>query len=185
MVGLKNPYLKILNDKVHSIFTADPTMENSIELISLSKLYNMAGFRVGAVAGHQDVLKTILKFKSNMDSGMYKPIQKAAAKALSLGKQWIQELNTIYSERKEVACKIFDVLDVAYSKDSTGLFIWGKINTGESSTEFCDRILYKHNVFITPGTVFGENGEGYVRISICSPKERIETALQRIKSKQL
>lgn len=176
-----NPYTFILNKPVHNILQVEGAKEYVLELTSCSKNYNMAGWRVGAVVGKKEYLDTILKFKSNVDSGMFKPIQKAAAQALSLGQDWFDELNATYSKRKLEAQIILDILDCDYNEDAVGLFVWAKIPDNISSAEnYSDEILEKTKVFITPGHIFGSNGERYLRISLCSKEEEIREARKRI-----
>ncbi len=174
-----NPYAFILNNKPISILEIPGAKETALELFSLSKGFNMAGWRVGAVISHQNYINAIVKFKSNMDSGMFKPVQLAAAKALGLEQSWFDSLNEIYTERRKQAWKIFDQLDLGYDKDAAGLFVWGKVPR-EDSNYWSDLILEKANVFITPGFIFGNKGEQYLRISLCSPSEIFNQALDRI-----
>jgi aspartate/methionine/tyrosine aminotransferase len=177
-----NPYTFILNDHPLSIFNVSGAEECAIELVSLSKCYNMAGWRVGAFIGSKPYIDTIMTFKSNMDSGMFKPVQEAAAVALSLGKEWIEDLNEKYLERKEAACEIMLELDLEFDTDGAGLFVWGKIKENNLDSEtLTNQILYDSRVFITPGHIFGANGDKYLRISLCSSKDDIKLALQRIR----
>lgn len=177
-----NPYTFILNDEPMSIMQLEGAKECCVELISLSKCYNMAGWRVGGLIAHENMINTVLKFKSNMDSGMYKPLQIAAAKALSMGQEWMDSLNAVYSKRKMIAQEIMSELDAEYEEGRAGLFVWAKIKGQNiSASEFCDRILYNAKVFITPGHIFGSNGEGYIRISLCSDEEILSAALERIR----
>ncbi len=177
-----NPYAFILNDEVHSIHQIKGSLDCAIELVSLSKCYNMAGWRIGALAASSKIIAEVIKFKSNMDSGMFKPMQIAAAKALELGGEWFGSLNEIYRKRKQIAIKIFDHLGVDYQLNSAGLFVWGKLPIGLNSFVESDRILEKAKVFITPGSIFGSNGDGYLRISLCTVDERLEEAFERIKT---
>ncbi|MFZ1749208.1 MAG: aminotransferase class I/II-fold pyridoxal phosphate-dependent enzyme [Saprospiraceae bacterium] len=181
-----NPYTFILNDHPISILNAKGAEGCAIELISLSKCYNMAGWRVGGVIGAKPYIDTIMTFKSNMDSGMFKPVQEAASIALGLGQDWIDELNHAYQERKDAACEIMEILDLEYNKDGAGLFVWGKIKdyTIDSETMAND-ILYSSRVFITPGHIFGSQGDRYLRISLCSPVSDMKESLSRIKSRYL
>ncbi len=177
-----NPYAFILNDNPISILQVPGAHDWCMELVSLSKCYNMAGWRVGALVGHQNMINTVMKFKSNMDSGMYKPLQIAAAKALSMDQDWMDSLNKIYARRKLVAQEIMKEIGAVYEENKVGMFVWAKINNQSlSSAEFCDQILYAAKVFITPGHIFGSNGEGYVRISLCSDEDTLRAALDRIK----
>lgn len=178
-----NPYIFILNDNPMSIFQVKGAKDCCVELISMSKCYNMAGWRIGAMIGNADILNTVLKFKSNMDSGMYKPLQIAAAKALSIDRSWFDELNEIYARRRKIAFEIMNALDAEYDEDSAGMFVWGKVPSFVSCVEnFCDDLLLKSNVFITPGHIFGSNGEGYIRVSLCNDKDILHQALDRIKT---
>lgn len=178
-----NPYVFILNDNPISILQVDDARDHCIELISLSKCYNMAGWRIGALIGHENVVNTVLKFKSNMDSGMYKPLQEAAAKALYMDESWMKSLNEIYIRRRKIAQDIMTELGAIFEQSSAGLFVWAKIeNSDQAVEEFCDEILYQAKVFITPGHIFGSNGEGYIRISLCSSEEVMCNALERIRA---
>ncbi len=176
-----NPYTFILNEDPMSIFQVEGAREVCLELTSLSKNYNMAGWRVGAVAGAKEYLQTILKFKSNMDSGMYRGLQEAAIVALNQGQEWHDGLNTIYKKRKKVALEIMGLLGCTYDSDSVGLFIWGKtpffIKEAEELTE---RLLLTSRVFITPGHIFGDEGKKYIRISLCATGNQLEQAKGRI-----
>ena len=177
-----NPYAFILNDSPISILQIEGAQDWCVELVSLSKCYNMAGWRVGALVGHQNMINTVMKFKSNMDSGMYKPLQLAAAKALSMGQDWMDSLNKVYANRKKIAQEIMEEIGAEYESDKVGMFVWAKIkNSTLTSAEFCDKILYDAKVFISPGHIFGSNGEGYVRISLCSDEEILRSALDRIR----
>ncbi|NOZ48199.1 MAG: aminotransferase class I/II-fold pyridoxal phosphate-dependent enzyme [Chlorobi bacterium] len=175
-----NPYSLILNDKPISIFNSSIDKSHILELNSLSKSHNMAGWRVGMVAGSKQNIDHIIRVKSNFDSGMYKPIQEAAITALQLPKTWNAELNGIYSKRREIVWRILDLLHCEYNKDTAGLFVWAKIpdefNSGE---EFSDYLLYNHSLFITPGKVFGSNGEKYVRISLCADELMLNNFLNQ------
>jgi len=178
-----NPYSFILNDSPTSIFNVDGAKDVAVELNSLSKSHNMAGFRVGVLTGNKEYIDTVMRFKTNMDSGMYLPIQKAAAKALSLDEDWYQNLNRIYKERRQKVWEIFDYLGCTYSIGSVGLFVWAKIpdhyNTAE---DLAEKILQTSKVFITPGSVFGTNGDRYLRISLTSSLVVFAKALDRIKN---
>jgi len=179
-----NPYSFILNPTPRSILSIPGAMENCIELNSLSKSHNMAGWRIGMLGGAEVYLQQILKFKSNMDSGMFKPAQKAAVKALELSSDWFDKLNGVYLERRKMAEKIMNLLGVDFQKDQTGLFLWGKIpQTYQSGYELCDHLLYDAGVFITPGGIFGKNGDRYIRISLCSTNEILEEAYTKMEEK--
>jgi len=178
-----NPYSFILNDSPTSIFNIDGAKGVAVELNSLSKSHNMAGFRVGVLTGNKEYIDTVMRFKTNMDSGMYLPIQKAAAKALSLDEYWYQNLNRIYKERRQKVWEIFDYLGCTYSIDSVGLFVWAKIPDHYNIAEdLAEKILQTSKVFITPGSVFGTNGDRYLRISLTSSLAIFEKALGRIKN---
>lgn len=182
MICNDNPYSFILNDEQLSILSVEGAKECCVELNSLSKAHNMAGWRIGMVAGDKDVIANVLKVKSNMDSGMFKPLQLAAVKALSLGADWYVKLNKEYQERRKLAGEIFDLLGAAYDKDSTGMFLWGKIGDNWKNGEsLSDYVLQKAKVFITPGFIFGSNGDRYIRISLCAKQDVLELAAGRIK----
>lgn len=175
-----NPYSFILNDKPKSILAYEGAKDVAIELNSLSKSFNISGWRVGMVVGKSEYINNILKVKSNMDSGMYYGIQQGAITALKLSKKWFDQINTIYRKRRNIIWEICDKLHCTYDKTSTGLFVWAKIPKGKTSNEITDELLYHYNVFITPGTVFGSNGEGYIRFSLCVEEDRIKEVLIRI-----
>ena len=181
-----NPYSFILNNDYVSLLSIDGAKDQAIELNSMSKAQNMAGWRVGMVCTNAKWIEYILRFKSNMDSGMFLPVQMAAVKALQLGPDWYQSLNKIYSERKKYAKAIFDSLGCEYQEDQQGMFLWGRI-PGEykDAYELSDLILNEQHVFITPGGIFGKNGNLYLRISLCTPISVFDQALQRIKSLKL
>lgn len=180
-----NPYSFILNDQPKSILEQDPEKAHCLELNSMSKAYNMAGWRVGMVSGNEAYINAILKVKSNVDSGMFKPVQEAAIEALNLPKKWIEENNVVYNERKKVACELLDTIGCTYDQKQVGMFVWAKNPEGRKSEEFIDEILQKSNVFITPGTIFGNNGEGFVRVSLCSTEEKFRESIDRIKQAQI
>ncbi len=175
-----NPYSFILNDNPQSILSVPEAKEIAIELNSLSKTFNMAGWRVGMVVGNPDYLKAILQVKSNMDSGMFYGIQLGASKALTLPLSWFEDMNHVYEERRHIVWRICDRLNLKYNKSSSGMFVWARLPEGRTAEEFCDKILYEHDVFVTPGTVFGEQGEGYIRFSLCLPKDQIEEVERRL-----
>lgn len=174
-----NPYSFILNDNPISILSVPGAMECCVELNSLSKAHNMAGWRIGMIAAAPDVIAEFLKIKSQMDSGMFRPLQLAAVEALAQGPEWFAELNDMYRSRKVAAEKIFDYIGAEYSHDSQGLFLWGKV--GPDAEKISDKILYEAGVFITPGFIFGHNGSQYLRISLCAEVKVFEEALARIK----
>ena len=175
-----NPYSFVLNNEPKSILSVEGALDIAIELNSLSKTFNMAGWRVGMVVGHENYLDAVLKVKSNMDSGMFYGIQKGAIEALGLSSDWFEDMNQIYRKRRDIVWKICDELNCTYDKDSSGLFVWAKIPAGKKSEEVTDHILYKHDVFITPGTVFGQQGEGYIRFSLCIDENQIQEVLERL-----
>ncbi|MDG1794209.1 MAG: aminotransferase class I/II-fold pyridoxal phosphate-dependent enzyme [Flavobacteriaceae bacterium] len=175
-----NPYSFILNDQPFSIFNIEGAAAVCLELNSLSKTFNMAGWRVGMLTGAAEHLSNVIKVKSNMDSGMFYGIQKGAIEALTSSKNWFNDLNTIYTERRELVWKLATALKCTFQTDSSGMFVWAKLPVGLRSEEFIDYILQKHHIFVAPGTIFGSNGEGYIRFSLCAPKEHIESAIQRV-----
>ena len=174
-----NPYSFILNDKPLSILSVPRARECCVELNSLSKAHNMSGWRVGMIAGEREYVSELLKVKSQMDSGMFRPLQFAAAAALDRGPEWFEKLNGEYRLRKQAAARIFDYLGVKYNPDSQGLFLWGK--RGADAEAVSDRLLEEAGVFITPGFIFGKNGREYLRISLCAEPEVFEEALERIR----
>ncbi len=194
-----NPYSFILNDTPLSILSADGARECCMELNSLSKAHNMSGWRIGMLAGDRELVAEVLKVKSQMDSGMFRPMQLAAVKALEQGPEWFRSLNEEYSRRKVAAGRIFSLLGVEYDHDSSGLFLWGHVGQdnafvaprseecgmqaqnvacGEKSLgeRLSDRLLYDAGVFITPGFIFGKNGRDYIRISLCAKPEVLAEA---------
>ena len=184
-----NPYSFILNENPLSILSQPGAKECCLELNSLSKAHNMAGWRIGMVAADEQVISQILKVKSQMDSGMFKPLQLAAVKALEQGSEWFSELNDEYRRRRVLAGDIFDMLGGEYDRSSAGMFLWGKVPQTVRSKNgisigqvLSDRILYEAGVFITPGFIFGKNGENYIRISLCAKQEIIREAAERIKA---
>ena len=186
MICNDNPYSFILNDSPLSILAQPGAKDCCLELNSLSKAHNMAGWRIGMVAAEADVIAQILKVKSQMDSGMFKPLQLAAVEALKQGPEWFTELNAEYARRRVLAGEIFDLLGVKYDSNSSGMFLWGKVSvmSGEAETspgqQLSDKILYEVGVFITPGFIFGRNGENYIRISLCAKPEVLREAKRRI-----
>jgi LL-diaminopimelate aminotransferase len=177
-----NPYSLILNDSPLSILSIEGAEEVALELNSLSKSHNMAGWRIGWVAGKKEFIDAVLKVKSNMDSGMFLGLQHAAVEALQNGKDWFESLNAVYTERRKAAHKILNELKCSYSENQSGLFVWAKVPVEIENVEtWIDEILYGTKVFITPGFIFGTAGERYIRISLCSPVELLTEALSRIK----
>ena len=177
-----NPYSFILNDRPLSILAQSGAKDCCLELNSLSKAHNMAGWRIGMVAASAEVIAEILKVKSQMDSGMFKPLQLAAVRALAQGPEWFSQLNDEYRRRRVLAGDIFDMLGVEYDHDSAGMFLWGKVPSGMQGSQLSDRILYEAGVFITPGFIFGKNGEKYIRISLCAKPEVLKQAAGRIQT---
>ena len=175
-----NPYSFILNNNPKSIFQIEGAKDVAIELNSMSKSFNMAGWRVGMVLGDEKYLTEILKVKSNMDSGMFYGIQKGAIKALELSSKWFDDLNKIYEKRRALTWKILDALECTYNSSNGGMFVWAKLPSGITSEQMTDKMLYEKDVFLTPGTVFGSNGEGYIRLSLCIKEEKLEEVLQRV-----
>jgi aspartate/methionine/tyrosine aminotransferase len=177
-----NPYSFILNEAPMSLLGVDGAKEVVIELNSLSKSHNMAGWRVGVLCGSKERVDEVLRFKSNMDSGMFLPLQLAAAKALTLEKDWYDEVNKVYKSRRKKAYELLDLLKCTYSKEQAGMFLWARIPEGfKDSYELSDEVLYRARVFITPGGIFGSAGEKFVRVSLCSPEDKFEASIDRIK----
>ncbi len=176
-----NPYSLILNDSPLSILSIEGADEVALELNSLSKSHNMAGWRIGWVAGNKDYIDAVLRVKSNMDSGMFLGLQQAAVEALKNGKTWFEELNGVYKKRKQAACRILDALGCTYSQKQSGLFVWAKAPAHVPDVEkWIDEILYGTKVFITPGFIFGDAGDRYIRISLCATEEKLNEARERI-----
>lgn len=179
-----NPYSFILNDEPMSFLSVDGAKEVVIELNSLSKSHNMAGWRVGMLCGSEQHINEVLRFKSNMDSGMYLPLQLAAAQALTLGKEWHDEVNAIYKKRREKAFELLNLLNCQYSTNQVGMFVWARIpDNYNSGYALSDEVLYNAHVFITPGGIFGSAGNMFIRVSLCSSIENFEAAITRIKEK--
>ncbi|CAN5691958.1 aminotransferase class I/II-fold pyridoxal phosphate-dependent enzyme [soil metagenome] len=178
-----NPYSFILNDNPKSMLAAKNAKDVVIELNSLSKSHNMAGWRVGMMCASKERINEVLRFKSNMDSGMFLPVQLAAAKALSLSADWYESVNKVYSERRKKVFELLDILNCNYSKSQAGMFVWAKIpESFKDGYQLSDNILEKAGVFITPGSIFGTAGNNYVRVSLCSTLEKIDEAIDRIKT---
>ncbi|WP_242092811.1 pyridoxal phosphate-dependent aminotransferase [Aestuariivivens sediminicola] len=176
-----NPYSFILNDSPMSILSVEGAKDVCLELNSLSKTFNMAGWRVGMVVGQSEHINNILKVKSNMDSGMFYGIQKGAIEALKCSKMWYVTLNSVYKKRRELIWQLAESLNCTYDVKATGLFVWAKLPAYLKAEEFIDLVLKEHHIFITPGTIFGSQGEGYIRFSLCAQTEDIEEAIARIK----
>ena len=180
-----NPYSLILNDQPQSLLSVPGAKEVAVELNSLSKSSNMAGWRIGMMVGAAQRIDEVLRFKSNMDSGMFLPLQLAAAQALSLDETWYSDLNAVYAERRSLVFALLDQLGCAYSKDQVGLFVWAKIPaTYADGYALSDEVLHNSRVFITPGGIFGAGGQGYVRISLCAQADVLQKALTRIKGNE-
>jgi aspartate/methionine/tyrosine aminotransferase len=178
-----NPYSFILNNNPISLLATEGAKDVAIELNSLSKSHNMAGWRVGMLVGAKERIDEVLRFKSNMDSGMYLPVQLAATKALSLDGNWHQTLNAQYRDRREKVFELLDILHCRYSKEQVGMFVWAKIpSTYKDGYALSDEVLYQSKVFITPGGIFGSEGAGYIRVSLCSTTENLQAAINRIKT---
>lgn len=178
-----NPYAFILNDHPESLLAVKGAKEVVIELNSLSKSQNMAGWRVGMLIAGEDRVNEILRFKSNMDSGMFLPVQLAAAKALSLDQSWYDSVNKIYTERREKVYELLDLLDCTFSKTQVGMFVWAKIPAiYKDGYALSDKVLYDANVFITPGGIFGTAGNNYIRVSLCGSMEKFNEAIKRVKA---
>lgn len=175
-----NPYSFILNDNPKSILSLKNSIDYCLELNSLSKSFNLSGWRVGMLIGSKKNINSVLKIKSNMDSGMFFGIQMGAADALQLGEKWFKKINNIYYKRKKLVHQICDILNISYNPNSVGMFVWGKINSNKSSKEMTDYLLYEKNIFIAPGFIFGKNGEGYIRFSLCVDEELIIEAKKRL-----
>lgn len=176
-----NPYSFILNDNPMSILSIEGAKEVALELNSLSKSHNMAGWRMGVLTGNSEYIQTILRFKSNMDSGMFKPMQLAAVEALKLDKKWFEKLNSTYKKRQQKVHQLFETLGCTYDTNAGGMFVWAKIPSNfKNGFEMTDYILEQTGVFITPGGIFGSNGDQYIRASLCSPIEILEEAIAKI-----
>lgn len=179
-----NPYSFVLTDRPQSLLTVPGAMEVGMELNSLSKSFNMAGWRVGMVLGNPQNINAVLKVKSNMDSGMFFGIQKGAIAALQAKADWFRQLNEVYTKRRELVFQLADLLKAEYDPNSSGLFVWAKLrDSSKTSAVFIEEILQKHYVFITPGSIFGSRGEGYIRFSLCVEAKKISEAITRISKK--
>lgn len=177
-----NPYSFILNENPMSILSVDGAKDVALELNSLSKAQNMAGWRVGMLCGSKQRIDEVMTFKSNMDSGMFLPIQLAAARALKLGKEWYAALNDEYSERRKLVFALLDALQCTYDAKQSGMFVWAAIpNHYQNGYELSDAVLHKASVFITPGGIFGTAGDQYVRVSLCNTRAKFEESLIRVK----
>lgn len=181
VIAHDNPYSFILNEKPLSLLQVDGARDIAIEMNSMSKSHNMAGWRVGMLASNPTFINWILKVKSNIDSGQFKPLMLAAVKGLEADKDWYDEVNATYASRRKVAEEIMSALNCTFDPRQKGLFLWGRIPDDEASSEsLADRVLYEGRVFITPGFIFGSNGDRYIRISLCATEENMRKALDRI-----
>ncbi|MEL7271235.1 MAG: aminotransferase class I/II-fold pyridoxal phosphate-dependent enzyme [Bacteroidota bacterium] len=179
-----NPYSFVLNDNPTSILQVPGAKEVALELNSLSKTFNMAGWRVGMVMGSAEHILAVLKVKSNMDSGMFYGIQQGAIAALKSADEWYSNLDTVYAERRKLMFQLVEKLGCICDKNTAGMFVWAKLPlSAPPAEEFIDAVLHKHHIFIAPGTIFGSNGEGYIRFSLCVKKEKIKEAIQRFDRK--
>ena len=175
-----NPYSFVLNDEPMSLLQVEGAKDIALELNSLSKTFNMAGWRVGMVLGNAECINAILKVKSNMDSGMFFGIQKGAIAALNCEQSWFDSMNEIYKKRRVLTEQLAEKLNCKVYKEGVGLFVWAKLPEGIASSEkFIDQILHEKNLFIAPGTIFGGNGEGYVRFALCVKEEKVQEAIDR------
>jgi aspartate/methionine/tyrosine aminotransferase len=177
-----NPYSFILNNTPMSLLSVDGAKDVVIELNSLSKSHNMAGWRVGMLVGAKERIDDVLRFKSNMDSGMFLPVQLAAAKALELGQEWHDKVNVAYGNRRKKVFELLQLLNCLFDENQAGLFVWASVPSNyKDGYELSDKVLHESNVFITPGGIFGSAGDKYIRVSLCTSEEKIEEAIQRIK----
>ncbi|WP_190811258.1 pyridoxal phosphate-dependent aminotransferase [Flagellimonas sp. S3867] len=175
-----NPYSFVLSNNPISILSIEGAKNCTLELNSLSKTFNMAGWRVGMLLGSSEHINAVLKVKSNMDSGMFYGIQKGAIAALKSGPEWFEALDEVYTKRRKLMLQLVEKLGCEYLKDAVGMFVWCKLpEDAASSEEFIDNILIEKNIFIAPGTIFGSNGEGYIRFSLCVKEEKIKEAINR------
>lgn len=175
-----NPYSFILNDNPLSILNIRGAKDVCIELNSLSKSFNMAGWRLGYAVSNPEYISNILKVKSNIDSGMFYPLQMGAISALSQSKDWFKNLNIEYSKRRKLVWQLAEKLNCNFSKSSSGMFVWAKIKNNKTSKDYVDSLLNEKGIFIAPGSIFGSNGEGYVRISLCNSEANIKKAISRL-----
>lgn len=176
-----NPYSFIRNEHPESLLATVGAKDVALELNSLSKSHSMAGWRIGMLAGAKERIDEVIRFKSNMDSGMFYPMQAAAAEALDLDEEWYRDLNRIYREREVIGFELLDLMGCSYAKPQSGLFVWGRLPEGAGDCfEFSDKLLYGCGVFVTPGGIFGSEGKNYIRISLCSPVEVLLRAKERI-----
>ncbi len=176
-----NPYSFVLNENPLSLLTTIGAADTVLELNSLSKTFNMAGWRVGMLVGAEKFITPVLTVKSNMDSGMFFGLQQGAIAALQSGREWFQQLNAVYQQRRLLIWKLADLLGCAYDKNASGMFVWAKLPPGTADSEtYVNNLLNKQHIFVAPGTIFGQAGEGYIRFSLCVAEERIQEALNRV-----
>ena len=179
-----NPYSFILNEQPESLLAIEGAKDVCIEMNSLSKSHNMAGWRVGMLAANPEFVQWILRVKSNIDSGMFRPLQLAAVEALGCDDEWYVALNAEYAERRKIAEQIMEAVGCSYDPNQVGLFLWGRIpEQMQDGVQLADMLLYELGIFVTPGMVFGSNGDRYIRISLCATQERMREALERVTSK--
>ena len=178
-----NPYSFILNDEPQSILSLPGAKAVAMELNSLSKSFNMAGWRVGMLSGNAENIQAVLKVKSNMDSGMFFGVQQGAIAALNVPDSWFTELNSTYKKRRKLIEELATLMNATFDPNSVGMFVWAKLNDPSLAAEkYIDQILYEKDIFITPGTIFGSQGEGYIRFSLCVNEDQIRTAINRMKA---
>ncbi|WP_158858800.1 pyridoxal phosphate-dependent aminotransferase [Lunatibacter salilacus] len=175
-----NPYSFVLYENPISILSLPDAKENAMELNSLSKTFNIPGWRVGMLAGKKEYLEAVLRVKSNMDSGMFLGIQEGAVAALKLGKEWFDQNNAVYARRRELVWQLAEAMGLTILKQPGGMFVWTKVPEGINALDLVDRLLYEKHIFVTPGMIFGSAGEGYIRFSLCVSEERILEAKRRI-----
>ena len=175
-----NPYSMILTENPFSVFQLPNANQVALELNSMSKSFNLAGFRTGFLVGNASFVNAVIKVKSNMDSGMFLPIQQTAAKVLQLEKNWFTELNEVYKKRRQWIWKIADELDLSYDENTTGLFVWAQLKNKEKAEKLADRLLYEADLFVTPGKIFGSQGETYLRFSLCVDIADLQVCLERV-----
>lgn len=177
-----NPYSFIRNPKPMSLLSVEGAKECCVELNSLSKSHNMAGWRIGFMVGNAEVLASVMRYKSNLNNAMFVPLQRAATVALGLRNDWYENLNDLYKKREVIGKQIFDILGVTYQEQQSGLFLWGKLpETAGDCYQFCDKILYEKDVFLTPGGIFGSSGDKYVRLSLCANEKTLLNVIERLK----
>jgi aspartate/methionine/tyrosine aminotransferase len=177
-----NPYSFILNKKPLSLLSVEGAKDVCLEMNSLSKSHNMPGWRMAMVAGNSQFIQWILKVKSNMDSGMFRPMQKAAVMALNNSDEWHEQANyETYRRRRDLAGQIMKAIGCTFDESQVGMFLWGKIpNEYADAGELSDKLLYEKRVFLTPGFIFGDKGQRYIRLSLCAKEEKLQEALNRI-----